>query len=301
MPAKQERRLRLQPALARLVASKRFLARAVLVAERCCRCCCRSLRRALCFSASWFGLFRIVPDCAAAGAARRLRPRASSPPSSLPRVCAGRRAADADRLLEERNGLPHQPVAVQEDEPAFETPFARALWHEHQTRMAERIAVARCRPAAPRYRPPRPLCACAPSRRCCLPSPSAIPCRTAPARCAMPSTTPLATTDATRSAHRRLGDAACLYRPRTDLSDRQRQRPPARRDLRAAILRTDGPRHRRCRQRDGAVPGHRQHERHRGCPAGGCSRPAKAGIADGPDTACRGRCHRQRRSADPSR
>ncbi len=48
--------------------------------------------------------------------------------------------AEADRLLETRNGLPHQPVAVQEDELAYETPFAKALWREHQTRMAERIA-----------------------------------------------------------------------------------------------------------------------------------------------------------------
>jgi uncharacterized protein (TIGR02302 family) len=50
------------------------------------------------------------------------------------------KAAEADRMLEERNGLPHQPVTVQEDEPAFDTPVARALWREHQTRMAEKIA-----------------------------------------------------------------------------------------------------------------------------------------------------------------
>jgi uncharacterized protein (TIGR02302 family) len=47
---------------------------------------------------------------------------------------------DASRLLEERNGLAHQPVGVQEDEPAFDTPISRALWKEHQIRMAERIA-----------------------------------------------------------------------------------------------------------------------------------------------------------------
>jgi hypothetical protein len=60
--------------------------------------------------------------------------------------------AEADRLLEERNGLPHQPVTVQDDEPAFDTPFARALWREHQTRMAEKIATldAGCRnPTSP--------------------------------------------------------------------------------------------------------------------------------------------------------
>lgn len=47
---------------------------------------------------------------------------------------------EADRLLEERNHLPHQPIGVQGEEPAFDTPFARALWHEHQRRMATRIA-----------------------------------------------------------------------------------------------------------------------------------------------------------------
>ncbi len=34
----------------------------------------------------------------------------------------------------------HQPVAVQDDALAADTPFARALWQEHQRRMAERIA-----------------------------------------------------------------------------------------------------------------------------------------------------------------
>ncbi|MCM2448599.1 TIGR02302 family protein [Agrobacterium vitis] len=48
--------------------------------------------------------------------------------------------SEADRLLEERNHLPHQPIGVQGEEPAFDTPFARALWHEHQRRMATRIA-----------------------------------------------------------------------------------------------------------------------------------------------------------------
>ncbi len=94
---------------------------------------------ALFLSAAWFGIFRIAPDAlrlvllgvfAIAFAVsifpfRRLR---------WPTV------GQADRMLEERNGLAHQPVTVQEDEPAFDTPFARALWREHQTRMAARIA-----------------------------------------------------------------------------------------------------------------------------------------------------------------
>ena len=89
--------------------------------------------------ASWFGVFRSVPDwlrilLLIAFAAAFLA-------SLIPfRSLRWPKVAEADRLLEERNGLPHQPVTVQEDEPAFDTPFARALWREHQTRMAEKIA-----------------------------------------------------------------------------------------------------------------------------------------------------------------
>ncbi|WFS00372.1 TIGR02302 family protein [Rhizobium tumorigenes] len=129
-----------RPALARLVATKRFLARAVLVSEQLLPMLLPlACVAALYVSASWFGLFRILPTV----------PRLTLLGIFLVALVASfipfRRlrwptALDADRLLEERNGLSHQPVAVQEDEPAFETPFARALWREHQTRMAERIA-----------------------------------------------------------------------------------------------------------------------------------------------------------------
>ncbi|MGO4567707.1 TIGR02302 family protein [Rhizobium sp. 2YAF20] len=129
-----------RPALARLVAIKRVLARLVLVSEQLLPMLLPVFAvAALYLCTSWFGLFRILPGLPrlalliafilAFGASivplRRLR---------WPSV------AEADRLLEERNGLPHQPVTVQDDEPAFDTPFARALWREHQTRMAERIA-----------------------------------------------------------------------------------------------------------------------------------------------------------------
>lgn len=129
-----------RPALARLVATKRFLARAVLVSEQLLPMLLpMACVAALYVSASWFGLFRILP------AVPRLALLGIFIVASVASLLPFRRlrwptAVDADRLLEERNGLPHQPVAVQEDEPAFETPFARALWHEHQTRMARRIA-----------------------------------------------------------------------------------------------------------------------------------------------------------------
>lgn len=141
-PARQKKKgaFALQPSLARLVAAKRFLARIVLFAEQILPL----LMPAVCviaiyFSVSWFGFFRIVPDwlrilLLAAFAAGLLA-------SLLPlRFLRWPRVSEADRMLEERNDLPHQPVMVQEDEPAFDTPFSRALWREHQTRMARKIA-----------------------------------------------------------------------------------------------------------------------------------------------------------------
>ncbi|MDL2403241.1 TIGR02302 family protein [Rhizobium mayense] len=129
-----------RPALARLVAVKRLFARLVLVSEQLLPLLLLPLSiLALFVSAAWFGIFRIAPDAlryillaafAVAFAAsifpfRRLR---------WPMI------GEADRMLEERNGLAHQPVTVQEDEPSVDTPFGRALWREHQTRMAARIA-----------------------------------------------------------------------------------------------------------------------------------------------------------------
>ncbi|MFB9952762.1 TIGR02302 family protein [Rhizobium puerariae] len=128
------------PVLARRVALKRSFARIVLFFERILPLLLPPLGIAALFlSVAWFGIFRIAPDwgrwilvCAFAFAFVY-----SLLPFSRLRWPA---AEEADRLLEERNNLPHQPVGVQEDEPAFETPFSRALWKEHQIRMAKRIA-----------------------------------------------------------------------------------------------------------------------------------------------------------------
>nr|WP_040677528.1 TIGR02302 family protein [Rhizobium mesoamericanum] len=130
----------LRPSLARLVAAKRFLARLVLLCEQILPLLLPILSVvALYLAASWFGIFRFAPDWvrialligfAVAFVAALLPLRRLYWPD----------VAAADRLLERHNGLQHQPVAVQEDEPATDTPFARALWREHQTRMAEKIA-----------------------------------------------------------------------------------------------------------------------------------------------------------------
>ncbi|MDK4714817.1 TIGR02302 family protein [Rhizobium sp. CNPSo 4039] len=129
-----------RPALARMVAVKRLFARLVLVSEQLLpRLLLPASILALFLSVAWFGIFRMVPDILrflllgvfAVGFAISLYPL---------RRLRWPGTTEADRLLEERNGLAHQPVTVQEDEPALDTPFARALWREHQTRMAERIA-----------------------------------------------------------------------------------------------------------------------------------------------------------------
>ncbi|MBB3316590.1 uncharacterized protein (TIGR02302 family) [Rhizobium sp. BK181] len=130
----------LRPSLARLVAAKRLLARLVLLSEQILPLFLPILSVvALYLAASWFGVFRYAPEWirlalliifAIAAVATLLPLRRLHWPDT----------AAADRLLEQRNGLQHQPVAVQEDEPATDTPFARALWREHQTRMAEKIA-----------------------------------------------------------------------------------------------------------------------------------------------------------------
>ncbi|MBB6488409.1 TIGR02302 family protein [Rhizobium lusitanum] len=129
-----------RPALARMVAVKRLFAQIVLVSEQLLpRLLLPASILALFLSAAWFGIFRIAPDVLrfsllavfVVGFVFSLNPLRGLRRPTI---------AEADRLLEERNGLAHQPVTVQEDEPALDTPFARALWREHQTRMAERIA-----------------------------------------------------------------------------------------------------------------------------------------------------------------
>ena len=131
---------RTDPALARRVAIKRFLARLVLFAERLLPLFLPLAGIAAIFvSLAWLGVYRQLPDFVRLGLVFALTFAfvASLIPFARLRWPAGE---EADRLLEERNHLAHQPVAVQDDEPAFETPFARALWVEHQRRMAETIA-----------------------------------------------------------------------------------------------------------------------------------------------------------------
>lgn len=118
---------------------KRTLARIVLFAERAIPRALPPISVLLLFlSAAWFGLFRVVPAWLHATSLfvfaaafillliplLRLR---------IPDVTA------ADRMLEERNALPHQAIRVQGDRPATGGAFALALWREHQARMARMV------------------------------------------------------------------------------------------------------------------------------------------------------------------
>ncbi|MGE8106043.1 TIGR02302 family protein [Allorhizobium sp. NPDC080224] len=128
------------PKLARRVGVKRVLARSVLFAERLLPLFLPVFGIAALFVAlAWFGVYREVPDLVRLAIVFILVFAfvASFLPFLKLRLPS---IAEADRLLEERNGLAHQPVAVQDDQLSAETPFARALWQEHQRRMAERIA-----------------------------------------------------------------------------------------------------------------------------------------------------------------
>lgn len=123
----------------RTLALKRWLARAVLVAEQVLPRILLPGAIALLFLAfAWLGFFRAAPFWLHAVAlfAFALTFLASLVPLSRLRLPGN---ADADRMLEERNALPHQAIRVQDDRPATDTPLGEALWREHQARMARMI------------------------------------------------------------------------------------------------------------------------------------------------------------------
>ncbi|MCM2293475.1 TIGR02302 family protein [Allorhizobium sp. BGMRC 0089] len=135
-------------ALNRRISVNRVLAQLVLLSESLAPLLLWPLSLAAVFlSLAWFGLFREMPAlmrwpvvfCLVFGFVASLLPllRLRFPTTSA-----------ADRMLEERNRLPHQPVLAQTDPLALDTPFARALYAEHRRRMAETIS--RLDPGFPR-------------------------------------------------------------------------------------------------------------------------------------------------------
>ncbi|MDK1388484.1 TIGR02302 family protein [Sinorhizobium sp. 8-89] len=124
---------------ARMLATKRFFARSVLLAEQVLP---RTLMPAslvlLFLSAGWLGFFRVAPLWL--HAAMLLAFFAGLFFSLLPLTrIRWPENADADRMLEERNYLPHQAIRVQDDTPATDGAFGAALWREHQARMARLV------------------------------------------------------------------------------------------------------------------------------------------------------------------
>ncbi|MGE6782438.1 TIGR02302 family protein [Ensifer adhaerens] len=125
--------------LSRTLALKRWLARAVLIAEQLLpRMLLPGAIALLFFAFAWLGFFRAAPFWlhAAALSAFALAFLASLVPLSRIRLPD---STDADRMLEERNALPHQAIRVQDDRPATDNPLGEALWREHQARMARMI------------------------------------------------------------------------------------------------------------------------------------------------------------------
>jgi uncharacterized protein (TIGR02302 family) len=123
----------------RSLAVKRTLARLVLVAEQAAPRALPLTAVVLLFlSVTWFGFFRVAPGWLHATALFAFA--AAFVVFLIPllrlRVPGN---ADADRMLEERNNLPHQAIRVQDDQPATSGIFGQTLWQEHQVRMARMI------------------------------------------------------------------------------------------------------------------------------------------------------------------
>ncbi len=91
-------------------------------------------------SFAWLGAFRFLPEWGRFGllAVLALAALASLWPLRSFRMPSG---AEIDRRIEQANRLKHAPVSTQTDRLAVHAsdPFASALWHEHQRRMAERL------------------------------------------------------------------------------------------------------------------------------------------------------------------
>ncbi|WP_245414167.1 TIGR02302 family protein [Nitratireductor sp. StC3] len=88
-------------------------------------------------AASWFGLFRLLPDWARIAAVIGFGLAALAALYPL-RSFRWPTPAEIDRRIERANRLRHRPVTAQADRPAgVADDFSDALWREHQRRLAE--------------------------------------------------------------------------------------------------------------------------------------------------------------------
>ena len=126
--------------LDRQLERKRQMARAVMLAEQAVMPLVLALSiLALFLSLGWFGLFRLMPDMLRWAVVFALTFGFIHALTPLFRLRPADRM-EADRFLERRNGLVHQPVQVQDDQPANPSPFAEALWARHQAAMKARLS-----------------------------------------------------------------------------------------------------------------------------------------------------------------
>ncbi|WP_026616313.1 TIGR02302 family protein [Ensifer aridi] len=124
---------------ARMLAAKRFFARLVLLAEEVLPRILLPASLVLLFlSAGWLGFFRVAPFWLHAGVLLAFIAGLFFSLLPLTRI-RWPETAEADRMLEDRNRLPHQAIRVQDDVPATEGAFGAALWREHQARMARMV------------------------------------------------------------------------------------------------------------------------------------------------------------------
>ncbi len=127
----------MERSLAAKLAASRVLTRCAMVVERGWPLLLPALLVAALFaSTSWLGLFARMPDMVRLGtvAAFGIGFLTALYPLRFFRLP---RLAEVDRRIETANALPHSPVQVQSESLSGEgTGFSRALWREHQKRMA---------------------------------------------------------------------------------------------------------------------------------------------------------------------
>lgn len=129
----------IETSLSRRIAAARWLAGISLLAEQALPLAVAPLSiLSLFLSASWFGLFRSLPEWPRLIVAGLLIFAFLASLLPLARLRRPSRA-EIDRRLETLNRLPHQAISIQSDHPVEDTPFARALWDRHRASMAARI------------------------------------------------------------------------------------------------------------------------------------------------------------------
>jgi uncharacterized protein (TIGR02302 family) len=138
------------------IARKRATARAIIVIERLWVLALPAVALLGLFVAlSWFGYFRWAPDWLRLASLAFFAVGLVASLVLLLRLRLPGKA-EVDHRLETSNAIVHQAITVQGDRLESDSPFSRALWAEHQKRMARSIAalnVGLPKPDTPRRDP----------------------------------------------------------------------------------------------------------------------------------------------------